>query len=67
MNRVDYLQARLKQLRLEKLLPVGFSNWLVRLELGERPAGSSPIQPVHRRGDADHLVQLMIVEICSRL
>jgi hypothetical protein len=39
MNRVDYLQARLAQLRILRWFPSGFASWLARLELGEAGAG----------------------------
>lgn len=63
MNRVDYLQARLRQLRLGRLLPRAFSNWLARLELGE----VLPLQPVftHKRS-AGSLLALLAREIHSR-
>ena len=48
MNRVDYLQARLRQLRASNLLPRAFSNWLARLEQGD----ALPIQPVYSQTKA---------------
>lgn len=63
LRRVDYIQARLRQLKAGHILPSGFSNWLVRLELGEHPAGQARIQPVYAVGSASRLVALVIREL----
>lgn len=63
MNRVDYLQARIRQLRAANLLPRAFSNWLARLESGD----VLPIQPVLAKPRAaGSLLQLLGAEIRSR-
>ena len=63
IDRVAYIQARLKQLKEGHILPAGFSNWLVRLELGEQPAGQARIQPVYAAGSAGRLVAALIREL----
>ena len=46
MNRTDYMQARLRQLRQGGLFKSGFSAWLTRLELGEWPSGIRSVYAV---------------------
>lgn len=63
MKRVDYLQARIRQLSLAKLLPPRFSSWLARLESGD----PLPIQPVFAKPrPAGRLLELLGAEIRSR-